>query len=924
MPRPLRGRETARGKVPARLAPVFLDTAEATPGPDLGEEIRRALQESRTLVVLCSPAAVRSEWVDREIEMFRALGREDRIFCVLVDGEPGAAEGGRPEREAFPVSIRDRAKGEEPLAADLREGRSRRVEVIRLVAGLAGLRFDELFRRERRRRRRRLAGGALAAILAGAMAVPLFLRLSARSWAREAEQQEDTRRGLELARRAVGRWEAPETEQALRDLLERHRERIRLRFPSDLAAAAVGPDGAPVAVIDAGGRAAFWDPLSGEEAMKARSPTPGVDHLAFSGDGSRVVGWGVGTRAFVWDARTGASVASVPAGDRLVWAGLDPAGERLLTVDRTRGVGLWALPGGSSITTLTGSAPALHAAFGPGGRRIATGAEDGTARVFDLETGTFVTLSGHDDRVGHVAFDPSGTRVVTSSYDRTAAVWDARTGKQVFRTPAHDGRVMMSTFSVDGGLVATVTDVGLEDPAPPSVRLWDAATGTLAGRFDGHDERIVDMAFGPEGDVLVTASSDSTHVWLDPLQAQGVRLATLGAQGDEILSVGFLTGRGTPVVTAGRDGSVRVWDWRRTRQPTLLAAATRSLAFPPSGDRILTGGEDGTVRLWNAADGTLEASLPGHEGAVVDIAVSPDGRKVATVGVDGTARIRDLGDCTEAGETQDAPCPEPSVLRAGGTWLLHVAFDGNGHLATGDREGTVVLWDAGTGLAVDSLHTGEWIDALTFAPGGGRLALASGARALVWTPADGREPVALDHEDRVNHVAFSPGGKSVLTASDDATAKLWDADTGALLRSLAHDDRVLHVAWTSSGTAVVTACADGTARVWRAGDGVLEAELRGHLRPVTWVGVTPAEDRVITANEDGTALLWSLDGGEPVVLPGGDGPIATARIGPDGRWLATLSADLVVRTWALPLEGLVAYADSLLAEPAERVVGGGG
>ena len=141
-----------------RLAPVFLDRDELSSSPDLGETVRAALAASRFLIVLCSPSAARSRWVNEEIRAFKALGGEDRILCVLVAGEPGAAARGlAPELECLPPALQYRVidgvvsaqRAAEPLACDLRAGRSARRDVrLKVVAPLLGVPFDVLRQRE--------------------------------------------------------------------------------------------------------------------------------------------------------------------------------------------------------------------------------------------------------------------------------------------------------------------------------------------------------------------------------------------------------------------------------------------------------------------------------------------------------------------------------------------------------------------------------------------------------------------------------------------------------------------------------------------------------------------------------------------------------------------------------------------------------
>ena len=70
VPRRLVGRGTPLGEVPAYLRPIFRDRNELQAGADLSATVREALAASRYLIVVCSPSAVASAWVNREITEF--------------------------------------------------------------------------------------------------------------------------------------------------------------------------------------------------------------------------------------------------------------------------------------------------------------------------------------------------------------------------------------------------------------------------------------------------------------------------------------------------------------------------------------------------------------------------------------------------------------------------------------------------------------------------------------------------------------------------------------------------------------------------------------------------------------------------------------------------------------------------------------
>lgn len=150
-PRPL----VRQGK-PRRLRRVFRDRDELAAASDLEASLIEPLRRSRFLIVVCSPRARSSKWVNQEIATFTRLRGEDHILTLLIEGEPG---------EAFPPALARRLpSGEEvlPLGADIRATTKRRSlrllksEKLRLLAPILGCRFDDLRQREQERSRRRI------------------------------------------------------------------------------------------------------------------------------------------------------------------------------------------------------------------------------------------------------------------------------------------------------------------------------------------------------------------------------------------------------------------------------------------------------------------------------------------------------------------------------------------------------------------------------------------------------------------------------------------------------------------------------------------------------------------------------------------------------------------------------------------------
>ena len=169
----------AQGRTEKRLGKLFRDEDELPTADSLPDLIQDALLRSRYLVVVCSPNAVESLWVQREVEMFASMHGRHRILLLLVEGEP---------EESFPPLLRHRVVvapdgteslvEEEPLAADFRAASRKKpnVEALRIAATLIGCSFDDLRQRMRLRRMRTiaLAAGIVAVVAVSFGAFSLY------------------------------------------------------------------------------------------------------------------------------------------------------------------------------------------------------------------------------------------------------------------------------------------------------------------------------------------------------------------------------------------------------------------------------------------------------------------------------------------------------------------------------------------------------------------------------------------------------------------------------------------------------------------------------------------------------------------------------------------------------------------------------
>ena len=203
VPRRLVGTTTAVGSIPRRVTPVFRDRSELPSAADLGRVVNEALAGSANLIVVCSPRSATSNYVNEEISAFKRLGRSDRIFCLIIDGEPNASDiAAREAEECFAPALRRQFSAEgapthertAPIAADARAGKDGRTNAkLKLIAGMLGMGFDALKQREHQRHIQRMVTitglSLLAMVITTGLAIDAVIARRSAVVARQAAER---------------------------------------------------------------------------------------------------------------------------------------------------------------------------------------------------------------------------------------------------------------------------------------------------------------------------------------------------------------------------------------------------------------------------------------------------------------------------------------------------------------------------------------------------------------------------------------------------------------------------------------------------------------------------------------------------------------------------------------------------------------
>jgi WD40 repeat protein len=170
----------------------------------------------------------------------------------------------------------------------------------------------------------------------------------------------------------------------------------------------------------------------------------------------------------------------------------------------------------------------------------------------------------------------------------------------------------------------------------------------------------------------------------------------------------------------------------------------------------------------------------------------------------------------------------------------------------------------------------------------------------LWKVSTGKEVATFRHPDAVTSVAFFPDGKTLASASEDGTMKTWEVatgkavatfKTGALRMALSPDGKVIAVSGHSPPK-------DRAVTLLNATTGKEIATLKGHTQHVTAAVFSPDGKTLATGSADNTVRLWDV--ATPRVLATLKGHtlnVIAVAFSPDGKWLASGSLDATVRLW---------------------------
>ena len=441
------------------------------------------------------------------------------------------------------------------------------------------------------------------------------------------------------------------------------------------------PDGQTIAAA-AGPTLKLWT-VDGTPIRTLSAHVNGVFAVEFTRDGKKLFSTGGDNTIKFWHI-DGTSLGGSIKGHKSLVLDLELSvdNKSMLTASADRTIGVWQAPAGLRGTFRGHGAwvtdVVLH------NDSIISASQDGTIRIWNREQwqvgllkNPLQTLRGHQGAISGIALSPDGEMIASASSDQTVKLWN-RKGQVLATLREHDEPVADVAISRDGKLMASASEDN-------TVKLWkiDQTQGlpvNLIQTFVEHEQDVNDVAFSPDSQLLASVSDDKQVIlrYLKSGEQGSTQTIKLSGHGKAIGSVAF-SPDGKILASAGEDDVVNLWKIERDTEAGLKATRYKTLeghriAFSPDGQMLASASEDHTVKLWKQ-DGTLLATLNGHEDIVLGLGFSPDGQFLASGGGDRTVVLWNLN---QAVKLED-------VLAYGCQWIADYLRT-NPNLSESDRK----------------------------------------------------------------------------------------------------------------------------------------------------------------------------------------------------------------------------------------------
>ncbi len=492
-------------------------------------------------------------------------------------------------------------------------------------------------------------------------------------------------------------------------------------------------------------------------------------------------------------------------------------------------------------------------AFSPDGQTLVSAGEDRMLLAWTVESGEHVRLDS-DARIRDLQFSPDGALLATAAGDGSVRIWSVEGWRPGARLDGHEGAATSVDFSPDGASLASSGEDG-------TLRLWSPVNTEHARpqmkmiRGEGHQPANRVAFVSPNS--VVSASNDGTVRFFS---LDGQQLSRINTSHGAIVTLA--APQKGAIAALGQDAAVLLVDPASRMAVARLEGddASSALAVSADGEELVSANRDGRLRLWHVTEGAHDIRLQ----AAADF---PGGTALAVSRVGQRAAVGDAGGHISIWDISKARVADSMDLLQGPVTGLAFSRDGK-YLAASDHEEKAFLFELSHGDRVALEGHSDQVDCVAFAPETPTVATGSlDGTVRLWSVPDGKQQRVLSATGMgpVRAIAFSFDGKLLAAAGDDRVIRVFDLKTSRMVERMdGSPDAVLAIAFSPHASILASAGLDQAVRTWRVGNGKLRSTWVGHGARVWSIAFAPDGETLATASLDGTIRFWDVLTGRQV------------------------------------------------------------
>lgn len=442
----------------------------------------------------------------------------------------------------------------------------------------------------------------------------------------------------------------------------------------------------------------------------------------------------------------------------------------------------------------------------------------------------------------------------------------------------HSDRVRCAALSRDGKFVVT----GAEDN---TLKLWDVAKGQLVRTYTGHRKPIYSVALSPDGTRLYSAGEDDRLKLWDALTGKVIQDVKID------LREMTLSDDGSLVAAVCDDKEARLYDGKTLALVRTLTGghkeSLRDAAFSPDGKTLFTGDDlykESSIVVWDIATGKQLQTINLGDTGAKRIAVNETVIAHTDGGYNfGTLVVRD--------RTSDK---EIFKIKDDSTGFLSCDVFGT-KVVCGMANGEMRFYDmSGKALQRVKVHT-AFVNSVRFSADGNSVVTGSNDwSAKIFSTESGRLLRAFSTpSDDIHSISLSADGKYAALAQGNVAeshrVRVWDIKRGKLVDGFvarSDKDRLLSVAFSPRGKHLAASTFGGNSLYWSFPDNFPSGKMSVGGGDIPALAFTPNGKNIVSGNRRGDLLFWRYDRGKNETVLADSNGIASVAVSPDGKTVA--------------------------------------